>query len=138
MAILETNGLDEFAFDFEGIALLPDSVVSEMLEAEGDVIKSAQIATAQSMLAGPYNRGGVVSAIRRGKVKQTSTGKAVYVTFNGTQHGNRVAEIAFVNEYGKQGQPARPFIREANERNADKAVDAAAKIYDEFLSKAGF
>ena len=51
---------------------------------------------------------------------------------------NRVAEIAFINEFGKKNQPARPFISQANESNAGAAVDAAADVYDRYLSSKGF
>lgn len=133
MATLSTNGLDEYIFSLEELSQIPDSVIDEMLNAEAKVIKKGQEQTASSMLRGKYYRGGVVSGIRIGKPKRTNGGRAVYVTFNGTQHGNRIAEIAFVNEFGKKNQPARPFIREANEKNADAAVDAAAEVYDKHL-----
>lgn len=137
MAILSTNGLDEYVFSMEELSKIPDSVIDEMLNAEADVIKDGQEQTAKSMLQGPYYKGGIVAGIRTGKPKRTNSGKAMYVTFNGTQHGNRVAEIAFINEFGKKNQPARPFISEANEKNASAAVDAAAKVYDKFLESKG-
>lgn len=137
MATMTTTGLDEYMFSFEELSQLPDSVLQEMLQAEGEVIKEGQIKTAQRMLQGPYNQGGVVSGIKLGKFKRNAGNATMYVTFEGEQHGNRIAEIAFINEFGKHGQPARPFIREANETNADKAVDAAEKVYDNYLSRKG-
>ena len=50
----------------------------------------------------------------------------------------RAAEVAFVDEFGKQGQPARPFIQTANEKAADPAIDAAARVYDDFLKSKNF
>ena len=137
MAMMTTTGLDEYSFSFDELKKLPDSVLKEMLEAEGEVIKRGQIQTAASMLQGPYYKGGVVSGIRLGKYKRNVGNSTMYVTFEGSQHGNRTAEIAFVNEFGKHGQPARPFIREANERCAGEAVEAAAKIYDNYLTSKG-
>lgn len=138
MARMSNNDIDKFAFDFAELAKLPDSVVSDMLEAEGQVIKKGQSQTAKSMLAGPYNKHAVENAPKLGKVKRTRNGKALFVTFEGTQHGTRLAEIAYLNEFGKRGQPARQFIRAANEKYSEEAVDAAAKIYDQHLSKKGF
>lgn len=138
MASLSVNGLDEYAFCIEELASIPDSVIEEMLRAEGEIIKKGQEQTASTMLQGPYYEGGVAGSIRIGNMKRGASGKIVYVTFQGTQHGNRIAEIAFINEFGKHGQPARPFISEANERNAGAAVDAAAKIYDNYLKSKGF
>lgn len=58
----------------------------------------------------------------------------MYVYPQGTnERGNRNAEVAFINEFGKHGQPARPFIKTANEEAADTAVEAAAKVYDKYL-----
>ena len=117
MATMTTTGLDEYMFSFEELSQLPDSVLQEMLQAEGEVIKEGQIKTAQRMLQGPYNQGGVVSGIKLGKFKRNAGNATMYVTFEGEQHG--------------------PFIREANETNADKAVDAAEKVYDNYLSRKG-
>ena len=64
-----------------------------------------------------------------------------YVYPKGTRrHGNkrRAAEVAFVDEFGKRGQPARPFIQTANEKAADRAIDAAARVYDDFLKSKNF
>lgn len=47
----------------------------------------------------------------------------------------RNGEIAFINEYGKTNQPARPAIREANEENADQAVEDAADVLDRWIQK---
>lgn len=138
MATIDYSELDHFAFDFNELAKLPDEVVEDMLKAEAEVIKKGQSSTAQSMLQGPYNKGAVEKAVKVGKVKRSGNGKSVYVTFEGSQHKTRLAEIAFLNEFGKKGQPARQFIRTANERYADEAVDAATKIYDQHLSKHGF
>lgn len=138
MAVFSTSYFDRYALDFEELASIPDDVLDSMIEAEAEIIKEGQAQSAATMLQGPYYKGGIVRSLKIGKVKRSRDGREVFVTFEGTQHGNRVAEIAFVNEFGKQGQPARPFIREANEKNSDKAVDAAAKIYDQYLKSKGF
>ena len=45
----------------------------------------------------------------------------------------RNAEIAFIAEYGRRKQKARPFIRDANDACAEQTTQAAAKIYDSWL-----
>lgn len=135
MAQISTGGLDELLDDFAAIAELPDSVILEMLTAEAEVIAPAQAAEARSM--GVYDTGTTAQSITYDKkLKDTSDGKAIYVYPKGTRRdGNtrRVAEVAFVNEFGKEGQPGRPFINTANEKKADEAVNAAAKVYDNYL-----
>ena len=135
MAELSTQGLDGLIDDMTALMELPDETVLEMLTAEAEVVAAAQQSEAQSM--GVYATGktaGSISYDKKLKVKGAS--RAIYVSPKGTRSdGNkrRNAEVAFVNEYGKAGQPARPFINTANEKSADAAVEAAAGVYDKYL-----
>lgn len=135
MAEINTSGLEELIGDFSAIAEIPDSVLLDMLVAEAEVIAPAQAQEAKAM--GVHDTGTTAQSITYGKkLKETKDGKAIYVYPKGTRRdGNsrRVAEVAFVNEFGKEGQPGRPFINTANEKKADAAVDAAAAVYDRFL-----
>lgn len=142
MANLSTSGLEELIGGFDAIAEIPDEVVLEMLVAEAEVIAPAQEAEARAMLSGKYSTGETAQSISYDKkLKKTSDGRAICVYPKGTRrHGNkrRAAEVAFVDEFGKQGQPARPFIQTANEKAADQATDAAARVYDGFLKSKNF
>lgn len=60
---------------------------------------------------------------RKGKTKTTSGGSAV-ATNN---------DVGFVHEFGGHGNEATQWMREANEKNADKAVDAEEKAYHQWL-----
>lgn len=132
MARLETNGLAEFSLSLEELAELPDSLMDEMLNAEADIIVSAQKEKGRAY--GVYRTGVTLSSIKKGKPKITNDGKSIYVTPMGKNaDGNRNAEVAFINEFGKKGQAPRPFIRDANESKAEEAVEAASKVYDEWL-----
>lgn len=138
MARFTVHGLDKLIDSFEAFAELPDDVVDDMMQAAADVVVKAQSDKAKSMLQGPYYKGAVSAGVRKSKVFKTKGGHGVFINFEGTQHGNRLAEIAFVNEYGKTNQPARPFIRMANEQSAEQATEAAAKVYENYLHKNGF
>ena len=135
MAIFSTSGIDRYALSLDELWHIPKSVIEEMVLAEGAVIRKGQAEEAAAMLQGPYYAGDVAKGASLGKPKKTADGKCVYVSFKGTAHGNRVAEIAFINEFGKKNQPPRPFISTANEKHAEAAVEAAAKVYDEYLKK---
>lgn len=104
-----------------------------MLDKQADVVVAAQRETAKSMLKGRYNKGAIRAAIKKGKTKRKKDGLVKHITFNGKQHGVRLAEIAFINEYGKRGQPARPFIRTANEKCANAAQLAAESVFDNWI-----
>ncbi len=132
MARIEISGLGETVLSMEKIANIPDNVMQEMLEAQADIVVEAQKRTASTMLQGPYYKGGVAGGVSKGKYKKNANGAEHQVVFKGTQHGNRIAEIAFVNEYGKKNQPARPFIKTANEESAGEATEAAAKILNDW------
>ena len=61
------------------------------------------------------------------------------ISFTGTRRrGNtttRNAEIAFVNEYGKKGQPARPFIGTAMSRNEEAITAPAEKVIGDWIEE---
>ena len=131
MAGFTVKGLPELEKQFAMLSTIPADVIWKMLDAEADVVVAAQRSTAASMLAGKFNKGAVQRAIKKGKIKLVKGVYTQYINYTGRQHGNRIAEIAFVDEYGKKGQAGRPFIRTANEQCADQAVDAGAKVlYD--------
>lgn len=136
MATMKTNGLAEFYVSMEELENLPDVLLDEMLHAEADIIEPAQ--KAKGLAYGVHRTGVTLESIDRGKPKKTKDGKAIYIYPDGVNaDGNRNAEVAFINEFGKHGQAPRPFIRDANEENADEAAEAAAKVYDGWLSSNG-
>lgn len=137
MANLDISDFDRYALAFDELAKMPDSVLTEMCEAGGEIIRKTQAKTAERMLQGKYYKGAVAKNVKLGKVRRSRRVVEVYINFEGKQHGIRIAEIAYINEYGKKNQPARPFIKTANEECADRAVDAAAKIYNDYLDKTG-
>ena len=134
MANLSTSGLEELLDDLEAIAEIPDETLLEMLTAEAEIIAEAQTAEAKAM--GVYDTGKTAQSITYDKKpKETSDGKCIYVYPKGSRSdGNkrRVAEVAFINEFGKEGQAARPFIKTANEKKGAEAVEAAALVLDKF------
>ena len=131
---MSTSGLEELLDDLEAIAEIPDETLLEMLTAEAEIIAEAQTAEAKAM--GVYDTGKTAQSITYDKkLKETSDGKCIYVYPKGSRSdGNkrRVAEVAFINEFGKEGQAARPFIKTANEKKGAEAVEAAALVLDKF------
>lgn len=140
MARLSVEGV----FDFDGL-LRADIVPDSVLRAAADVAVDAQKKTARGMLKGKYATGRLADSISTDRVRRTKDGKSVQVVFKGTRtrgknkkSTTRNAEIAFVNEFGKRGQPPRPFIQRANEQCKDAAIEVAAKEYDKWLESMGF
>lgn len=139
MASFRVEGLGDLMMSFEELSLMPEHVPMGMLDAGAAVLEKAQKEKARTMLAGPYNRGYVMSGLKRQKPKKNKDGYVQHITFEGTvtdeyhKKPTRIAEIAFINEFGKTNQPARPFIQTANEEHADEAEAAEAKVLDDYL-----
>ena len=139
MGRLTVNGIDALSDDFAALARLPDSVIDGILDAEADVILPAQRAEIEKQWNGPKNLSTGMSAKsnKKGKAKKDKDGRSLSVYPQGTRkrggQTTRNAEIAFINEYGKRGQPARPAISTANMKKEKEATDAGERVYNQFL-----
>lgn len=132
MGSAATIGLDDLISDFAALAELPDSVIDAMLTAEADVIEPEQHRTAKGM--GVYRTGVTEGSIKRTKIKSGKGGRYLSIYPQGkNSDGNPNAEVGFLNEFGKKGQPARPFIDTANKNKTDQAVGEAEKVYNAFV-----
>lgn len=134
MASFEFHGIAELENDLTALMDLPDSVTDGILNAEAAVIVDAQKKAISEMWKGPYSTGATARAVKKSRVRKSSNDKYVAVYPQGrNRKGERHSTVAFFNEYGKRGQPGRPAIRTANEAAADKAVEAGAKVYNNYL-----
>lgn len=137
MGMISTEGFDKLQLSLEQLAAMPDAIVGEMLVAGGEVIKEAHQAKIEQM--GAVDTGALAASIKVGR-PNTRAG-TIEIRPSGTRkRGNTVTrneEIGYITEYGKAGEPARPWMREANAESEDKAVEAAAKPFDNWLDKIG-
>lgn len=138
MAEFKAAGLDELALSLQEIAEIPEDIQDEMLQAQSDIVARAQRESAKRY--GIYDSESnkhMADSIKPGKVKLDKHGtRMLYVTPTGSRTRGKTktrnATIAFFNEYGADETrhiTARPFIRDANERSAEAATQAAADIY---------
>lgn len=136
---MTVNGLDGLIDDLADLARLPDSVVDGILDAEADIILSAQREGIEKHWRGPHSAGISAKSIKKGKIKKDKDGRSISVYPQGTRkRGGRIirnAEIAFINEYGapKKRIAARPAIDTANKKNEREAVDAGERVYHSYL-----
>lgn len=140
MAVIEFEGVDALADMFKDLAKVPDDVLKEAVGAMAEEGKRAVRSTGAAMgVRDPESRVHILDKITATKPKTTADGAVSRVTFSGTRRrGNtdtRNAEIAFVNEYGKSGQQARPFIRQAAEQYADQIAEPGARIIGDWFEK---
>lgn len=134
---MTVEGFDRFTVSMDKLAALPDATVAEMLTAGGEVVKEAHQAKLDQY--GAVDTGQLAASIKTGR--PNVKGGYVEIRPTGTRRrGNKVTrneEIGYITEYGKKGEPARPWMREGNAEAEDKAVDAAAKVFDNYLDKIG-
>lgn len=142
MAHFSVTGLDELYEDISRAAKVPDRVKAGVVTAMGQIIRNAQAKLASQILRGPFRTGATAKSVSLNKPRLDGSRTSVSVTFKGIRKRGkekisvtRNAAIAFINEFGKNGQPARPFIRRANEENAEKAVEAGKTVFDRWLQE---
>lgn len=133
MATVQVEGFAELASMFDQLGEIPFEVLSEALESMAEAGERAVRATGSAMgVRDPESSVHILDNITHSKPKQTDDGGSCAVSFSGSrtrgQTRTRNAEIAFVNEYGKRGQAARPFIRQAAEEYADQISAPGARI----------
>lgn len=141
------DGTHDIAVEFAKFAdEIPVDVIDRMLTAEADVIEPAIRSNAETMLHGSYFTGGTAKALQR-KAPHNFTAargngqRQIILTFKGVRrdkyhpNGTRNAEVAFANEFGARGVPARPFIQRAIDEKGEAAFGDAEKVFDEWLKK---
>lgn len=160
MARLYSDSWNGFMQDMENIAGIPDDVAEEMLDAEAGIVLAAQRSEAEKLgmytgydthnntrdtsptnsLPGQtrnYSTGELARSIRKGKMQVKDGKRSKRIYFSGSRKRGKTrtknSEIAFLNEFGSRTINARNFIWVANEKAADAAVEAAAKVHDKFL-----
>ena len=137
MARLELEGFEEFGARLNE---LPDSVRTQALDAMAEAAEAAVKRTGETLgVRDPKSSVHILDHITHSKPKKTETGGYSDVTFSGSRTRGRTktrnAEIAFINEYGKRGQPARPFIATAAEQYADQIAEPGEKIVADWFYK---
>lgn len=131
----ELEGLDALILDLEELSELSDDVLREMLEAEAEVVRAAQVKSIQATFSADRTHQ-LEASLKTGRMRRRDGEAFLYLTPSGTrENGVRNAEVAFVQEFGARGRniPPRQWMRKANESAADEAVQAAAQVYDRHL-----
>lgn len=137
MARIEFGDIEALMDDLQQLGEDTEEMALEIVTEQQDILYEAQQKTAESMLQGPYYAGGVEKGMTKKTPFSTGNGAEAHITFEGMQNGSRIGEIAFINEYGKTNQPARPFIQMAIEQEDGNLGKAADKIMDKYLKRAG-
>lgn len=164
MATFDTSGLDDLMFDLNEIGHIPNDVFDGMLTAGGEVIVKGQKAELQAQgLVGETKN--LIASIGVHKKRHTATQHYVLIYPSGAHHtyhartgtytkmnwgraggtktkggGTKTAtnnDVGFVHEFGGHGNPARQWMRTANEKNVETAVEAEYAVYEKFMASKG-
>lgn len=138
MAYYSFVGLDQLDAALRRLGQPPDDVkakaLTEMAQVAAGKIKSQGSALG---VRDPESDVHILDNIKRNKAEQTESGGTEAITFRGSRtRGNtktRNTEIAFVNEYGKRGQRARPFIGTAMTAKEDEISAPAEEVIGDWI-----
>lgn len=140
MATLEIYGMDDLDAAFNRIGNIPEAVTTRALNEMADIAAAAIRRSGEAMgVRDPESEVHILDKIVKRKAKITRDGGYVDISFSGTRtrgkNKTRNAEIAFINEYGKRGQPARPFIGQAMNQNEEKIAAAGGDVLGDWIEK---
>ena len=130
MASFELYGFEDLATSLQRFAQIPEDELEKMVVGMAETALPKIKAKGESLgVRDPVSDVHILDKMKIGKFKKTQTGGYVDITFSGSRERNgsrtRNAEIAFVNEYGKRTQAARPFVGLAMTENEDEIAAAA-------------
>lgn len=142
MASYSTHGLEELSKAFDTESTIPDDIKNAMLQSMGEILAEATKMEGQSQgVRDPNSSTHILDTIKLTKPKLKQNYGEIAITFKGTRtdekHKKKIrnAEIAFLNEFGKENQTARPFMQDAIIKNADKINEAGAEVLFHYLDK---
>ena len=140
MPKLTFSGVDELQDAFGRISEWPESLKEDALKAMASVAAAKVRASGEAMgVRDPQSSVHILDKIKPQKPKTTKSGGYLDITFSGSRRrGNtttRNAEIAFGNEYGKRGQPARPFIGTGMTQNEQQIAAPAGELVGDWIER---
>lgn len=141
MATFEVSGFDGLNAALRRISYVPADIKDDALDGMAEVALDKIRAEGASMgVRDPESGTHILDKLSKNqKAKITDAGGYKLITFSGSRRRGRKktetrnAEIAFVNEYGKTGQPARPFILTALNKHEEQIVDPGAKVIGDWI-----
>ena len=119
-----------------------DEIVPKVLEAGGNVMLQKVKSNLQAVIGKGTKRrskstGELLRSIGLSKARQDRNGDHnVKVGFaEPRSDGGSNAKLANILEYGKHGQPAKPFLKPAKTASRQECIDAMTKALDEDVEK---
>lgn len=133
MATMHCNGVASLMLSMSEIEKLPPYVCEDILNAQADVVVEEQIKKGKEY--GVWDTGDTVTSIKKTVVKYQRNGlRCIYVYPQGNDRdGHPTNEVGFINNYGKDNQPPRMFITDANNSSRRAQHEAAEQVFTKWL-----
>ena len=133
---------EEFLIKLSRLGEKTDEIIPKVLEAGGEVVEAKVKSNLQAVIGSgtkeeSCSTGELLSALGVSSARQDKDGNFnVKVGFSEPRpNGKSNAMIAGVREYGKHGQPAKPFLKPAKSASKNACIEAMkAKLESEMGS----
>lgn len=133
---------EEFLLKVSTLAEKTDEIIPKVLEVGGEVVKAKvksnlQASIGNSTKLSSRSTGELVDALGVSPAGVDRNGNYdVKVGFDEPRKdGESNAKIANILEYGKSGQPAKPFLKPAKTASRNACIEAMKRKLDEEISK---
>ena len=143
MSKIEMKMPEEFLLKLSRLGNKTDEIIPKVLEAGGEVVLSK----AKSNLSSVVGHGTKTKSRSTGeledslglspaKQKRDGSGWDIKIGFDEPRSdGDSNAKIANILEYGKHGQPPKPFMRPARRQSRNAAIEAMKEKFDQEVER---
>ena len=142
MAKAEVQLPEELLTRLSQLGAKSDEIAEKMLEAGGEVMLSR----VKSNLAGVIGKGTKYPSESTGELERSLGLSPAKLDRNGNHNikvgfaeprsdGGSNAQIANIIEYGKHGQPAKPFLKPAKSASKAAVIEAMKQTFEQEVSK---
>ena len=142
MAKAEVKMPDDFLEKLSKLADRTDEISERVLEAGGEVV----LAKVKSNLSGVVGKNTKIDSRSTGELERSIGLSPVKPDKNGNydikigfaeprSDGGSNAKIANILEYGRHGQPAKPFLAPAKKATKDECIRVMAQTFEEEVAK---
>ncbi len=140
MAKCKVNMPEDFLLKLSRLGSKTDEIAEKVLEAGGEVVLDKVKSNLQSVIGkGESSRstGELVSSLGLSRVLRDKNGDSnIKIGFaEPRSDGDSNAKIANILEYGRHGQPARPFLKPAQNASKQDCIDTMVRKLDEEIKK---
>lgn len=133
---------EEFLLKVSSLVEKTDEIIPKVLEAGGEVAKAKvksnlQMAVGNNTKIGSRSTGELIKALGISAAGVDRNGNYnIKIGFDEPRSdGESNAKLATIIEYGKSGQPAKPFLKPAKKSSKAECIQAMKRKLDEEISK---